>query len=84
MERYIDCYVGETVSPNLRAFTLKLNGKIYSELTNREDIIMPENGENLGKLRVYVIDEQDDKVLVDLPRDTVNGRRVWVPRDIIR
>jgi len=45
----------------------------------------PTNGTHVaGSVLVYIVDEQPDRALVELPgQAVVGGLRTWVPRDIL-
>jgi hypothetical protein len=62
-------------------------GKITT-IVDKSDLLpnrKPEPGQILeGKLKVFVVDQKDDKVIVDLPRETfTSGPRIAVPRTLL-
>ena len=71
--------------------THRENGPIPSETvvtipttTGTEDVVVHTSQANADTVEAGFIGQEGDRVLVELPRETVTGRwRVWIPRAAI-
>ncbi len=86
LEIYLRCLVSQGVFESERIFTLETSGKVYSAIVDKSDVVYKgelKSGQGIeGKVRVYVVKEEKDKILVQFPRDTINGWRAWIPKEL--
>jgi len=72
----VKCNIGPGIFDCERSFALKVEGQIFSGFVDACDVV--EAG-----LKVRVLACKDDNYLIEFPRESVNGRRAWVPKTLL-
>lgn len=71
-----------------RIVEFRIRDEFYSAIVGEKDVVAREGQEDTegmtpGWLRVYIVDEKEDSLLVDLPRETPVGRRFFIPPTLL-
>lgn len=81
-ELFILAKIGLGVFKNERTIEVRVNDKLYSGIVDKKDVIYEgelQPGKTIdGKVRVYPIERDKERVLINFPRGTINGQRTWV------
>ena len=85
---YLRCTIGPGVFRHERQIKIDVEGQIYRAIVDAGDVVeSTENGQvlSVGLVRVTVVSESNDTVLVDLPRETFSaGIRIFVPPELLQ
>ncbi|GMT49165.1 MAG: hypothetical protein IEMM0008_0704 [bacterium] len=81
-------YKSQSIFASERIAEFKIEDTVYSLIVDERDV-NPESAQKAdengvdGFLRIRLLEEVNDNYLVDLPRDSSKGRRIFVPKELI-
>ena len=86
---FLPCKITQGIFDDERIVVFTVRDTTYQTIADREDV--EENQEHAedgwveGRLQVYVVEENEERVLMNLPREaTGNGRRLSVPPGLLQ
>jgi hypothetical protein len=79
---YLPCTVSQGLFKSEFYITLRDSSTYVVDRINVEVSHYPNNGDEVeGKVLVYLVEEESDQVLIELPGEPVaGGLRAWVPK----
>ena len=84
--KWLPCSVSPGQFPNEYAVSgMQYNGKGFSLFAPQETVVPPPSGEGEGLLKVEVVDQRDELVLVRLPAEPFeNGQHVTIAAKMLQ